>query len=264
MHICSSDQNFFGGGTPRRHIFGHFNFANSRILADFWSKIAIFYCNEGPVPQNEVSTMNNFLEADYPFFGSVRKNFGHPAPRRHIFGDAEISTKIDFWPKIRIFAILSVRCTQKGWVPWIFFWSKILSKSFSFWKKSRKGLGLTIGTQMAHLKFWVILGKILLFSSFWWCQKFLWSKMWVWGGVRPKNFRPAQNISKRFPKNIFMSIGLLEPAMRKEISFFLCPKKWNFSSFETVLLEKRLAWIWDSVITRMHLQPTANLAKSRI
>ena len=31
-------------------------------------KITIFYCGEGPEPQNDVSTKNNFLEADYPFF----------------------------------------------------------------------------------------------------------------------------------------------------------------------------------------------------
>ena len=206
----------------------------------FGRKSAFFGSNEVAVPQNEFGTSKIFLEADYQFFGSGRKKIGHPAPRTRILGVTEISAKTVFWPKIRIFAIWSAWCTQKGWVTWKFFWSKILSKFVNFWKKSRKGLGLTIGTQMGHLKFWVILGRILLFSSFWWCQKFLWSKMWVWGGVRPKNFRPAQNISKRFPQKIFMSIGLLEPAMGKAISFFLWPKKWNFSSFETVLLEKRL------------------------
>ena len=230
MHICSSGRNFFGRGAPRRHIFGHFNFANSRILADFWSKIAIFYCNEGPVPQNEVSTMNNFLEADYPFFGSVRKNFGHPAPRRHIFGDAEISTKIDFWPKIRIFAILSVRCTQNGWVPWIFFRKKFSPEPLVFEKKSEKGLEWVFTPKWHTWNFGPFVVKFWYFHIFCGVRNFCGRKCGF--GVRGgrKFFGPCEKHPKDFPKKFSCLLDSRNPLYGKKccdhfaiFGFFLIP-----------------------------------------
>ena len=90
---------------------------------------------------------------------------------------------------------------------------KIFSRVVSFWKNNRKGPGMSIYTQMTHLKFSTILGKILIFSHFSWVQKFQPAKIWVRGAGWAKIFRPMQKTSKRFPKKIFMSIGRFEPTV---------------------------------------------------
>ena len=95
-------KNWGAGCTPKAHFRPH----EIRKSAIFGRKSVFFHSKEAPAPQNDVGTMKIFLGAHLQFFGSGRKIFGHPAPRRPIFGDAEISAKIDFWSKIGIFAIL--------------------------------------------------------------------------------------------------------------------------------------------------------------
>ncbi len=107
----NDEKKIWGAGcTPKAHFRPH----EIRKSAIFGRKSVFFDSKEAPTPQNEVGTMKIFLEAHLQLFGAGRKVFDYPAPRRPIFGDAEISTKIDFWSKIGIFAFLWAWCTKKG------------------------------------------------------------------------------------------------------------------------------------------------------
>jgi len=167
--------------------------------------------------------MKIFLGAHLQFFGSGRKIFGHPAPRRPIFGDAEISAKIDFWSKIGIFAILWAWCTKKGWVHEKNFQKNFSPESLVFGKITEKGLEWVF-TPKWHTwnfrPFWVKSWYFHIFRGF---RNFGRRKCGF--GVRGgrKFFGPCKKHPKGFPKKFSCPLDVLNQ-LWGSVSVLLSPQ----------------------------------------
>ena len=63
---------------------------------DFGLKSAIFESRNPTEPKKGLGMTKKFFWGLWDLFGAGRKNFGHPTPKKCVFGGAELSTKTTF------------------------------------------------------------------------------------------------------------------------------------------------------------------------